>query len=204
MKKLTILSPIRAATLLSVLCLASCGGDDSPTAPGGGRLDSRLFGTWESESMGFTYTFKDNGTIVSRRGDEVSELVWWIENGQLILAYAEVLRYSIRNGELTFTAVGEVYFTDLPHYEFRADDNPSRLTGTTWVDEDGDELIFSSDGTYSWGEDFESGSWIVDGNTIRIYDEPEAGELVAEFDYEVSGKTLTLTLDGVRIVFSKQ
>ena len=48
MSKLMILSPM----LLSVLFLASCGGDDSPTAPGGGRLDSRLFGTWESESMG--------------------------------------------------------------------------------------------------------------------------------------------------------
>ena len=37
MKKLIILSPIHAAMLSSVLFLASCGGDDSPTAPGGGE-----------------------------------------------------------------------------------------------------------------------------------------------------------------------
>ena len=37
MRKLMILSPIHAAMVfsVSVLFLASCGGDDSPTAPGG-------------------------------------------------------------------------------------------------------------------------------------------------------------------------
>ena len=198
MKKLTILSPIRAATLLSVLFLASCGDDDSPTAPGGGRLDSRLFGTWESESMGFTYTFKDNGIMVTRLGDEGFDSVWWIENGQLMVAGASVHRYSIRNGELTLTEIGGDFVE-----EYRADGNPSRLAGTTWVDEDGNELIFSSDGTWSWGhhddgdlDDF--GYWIVDGNTIWTAEDPEG------FDYEVSGKTLTLSLDGDRHVFSKQ
>ena len=199
MKRLMTLSPIHSAILLSVLFLASCGGgdDDSPTAPGGGRLDSRLFGTWESESMGFTYTFKDNGIMVTRLGDEGYDSIWWIENSQLMVAGASVSRYSIRNGELTITEVhGEFVL------EYRSAGNPSRLTGATWVDEDGNELIFSSDGTWSWhdvdGDLDDFGYWIVDGNTIWMAEDPQ------EFYYEVSGKTLTLTLDGDRMVFSRQ
>ena len=57
MKKLMILPPIHAAVLL---LLASCGGgDDNPTAPGGGRLDSRLFGSWFNEGAELLITFRE-------------------------------------------------------------------------------------------------------------------------------------------------
>ena len=182
-------SSLPAAVLLPLLVLASCGGDDSPTAPGGGRLDSRLFGTWESQSMGFTYTFKDDGSGTLDLGGEVFDVVWWTEDGQLTVTVASVLRYAISDGVLTFQAVGDggVYPTILPEYAFRADGNPDGLTGVTWVDEDGDELVFRSDGTYSWGDGFESGSWIAEGRTLRVYDEDED----EGSDYEVRGNTLT-------------
>ena len=185
-----------AAVLLSLLVLAACGGDDSPTAPGGGRLDSRLFGTWVSESMGFGYTFEENGSGTVDLGGEAIDLVWWTEEDTLMLAIASVFRYSISNGALTFTEAGEgeahVSFSE---YVFRADGNPDGLTGATWVDEDGDELVFRSDGTYRWSN-VTSGSWIAEGRTISVYDEDDA----AGADYQVSGNTLTF--DGER--FSKR
>ena len=210
MKKLMILPPIHAAMLLPVLFLASCGGgddDDSPTAPAGDRLDSRLFGTWRSELPG--YTFNDDGSGVSHIGG--FDLVWWIENGQLVVAVPSVLAYSIGNGELTFTVVEEADNTDLHRTKFRADGNPSGLTGATWVS-GGGELVFSSNGTYSWrydGDDYdhESGSWIDDGGTLRI------SVSCGRFDYEVRGNTLTLSFLPVVVgpcgvlpggVFSKQ
>ena len=96
MKKLMILSPIHAAVLLSVLFLASCGGDDdTPTDPGsdaeGGNptaggfrpLDSRLFGTWiwtgtetDSEVVAFTFREDGSGTFFQPVGREMVDRGW--------------------------------------------------------------------------------------------------------------------------------
>ena len=77
--------------------------------------------------MGFAYTFKKDGIMVARFEEEAADRVWWIENGQRMVAGASVLRYSIWNGERTFTAVGEGYNTDLSDHEFRADRRRGRL-----------------------------------------------------------------------------
>ena len=213
MKKLMILSPIHAAMLLAVLFLTSCGGgDDSPTGPesggdgegaaGGptGRLDSRLFGTWitqessEEEEEGGTLTFMDDGTWIARREGETDTVkgLWWIEGGQLMSAYPNsVFRYAIQNRKLTLTPEGDVSSEVL---EFTADGNPRGLTGVTWVDEAGDELVFSSDGTFG----SESGVWTAEGGILTVYEEPEA------YNYEIEGQTLTLSIDDWWLVANRQ
>ena len=56
----------------------------------------------------------------------------------------------------------------------------------SWVDEDGNELIFSSDGTFDGSE---SGVWAAEGGILTVY-EPEA------YDYEINGQTLTISTEG--------
>ena len=171
MKKLIILSPIHAAVLFSVLFLASCGGDDdtptdpesdaeggNPTAGGFRPLDSRLFGTWiwtgtetDSEVVAFTFREDGSGTFFSRWDGK-----WWIEGGQLMLAYRETFEYTISNGELTFTAVGNGFslLAGLAGLGavFTADGDPGGLTGVRWVyvlEDEEVEIVFSSEGTVS-------------------------------------------------------
>ena len=157
MKKLTILSPILAAILLSVLFLASCGGgDDGPTAPGSdaegdspaaggnGRLDSRLFGTWvETEEVEgerrSIFTFREDGSATFSSNYWFPSYVpydaeWWIESGQLMMALVETFEYAISNGKLTFTAVGNgiSFLADAAELgvAFTADGDPGGLTGS--------------------------------------------------------------------------
>ena len=214
MKRLTPVS-MHAVLLLSVLFLASCGGgDDGPTGPGSGgdgegaagggagRLDSRLFGTWilqeSSEGAeGLSLTFKSDESVTRRVGEETDTRTWWTENGQLTVAVTSVFGYAIDDGELTFTADGEVS-SELGEYQFTASGNPRGLMGVTWVDEDEDELVFSSDGTFDWADGFEEGAWAAQGRTIWIYTELET------IAYEVRGETLTLSDDEYWAVYTKQ
>ena len=213
MKRLMRVS-MHAVLLLSVVFLASCGGDDDgPTgAEGGGdgegvagggpgRLDSRLYGTWITQEVWFgeqvfyeaiedlasSMTLKDDGSVVWRMQEGIENLAWWTEGEQLFVATVSVFSYAIQDGKLTFSAVGEVYFDP---GEFMADGNPSGLTGVTWVDEEGDELVFSSDGEYRWeGIGSSSGIWTSEGRTITIYSHYEG------HDYEVTGATLTIFVE---------
>ena len=237
MKKLMILSPIHAAVLFSVLFLASCGGDDdtptdpgsdaeggNPTAGGFGRLDSRLFGTWiptgtgtDSEVVAPSVTFREDGSgALVLDSDDLTlswDVKWWIEGGQLMVAYVDTLEYAISNGELTFTAVNSTVsiLNSLASLGavFTADGDPVGLTGVRWVcvleDED-IEIVFSSEGTVSLLSEesdelpWTNGTWIAEGRTIAILWEPFSA------DYEVRGKTLTLLFDpdGDQVVYSKQ
>ena len=214
MKKLIILSPIHAAVLLSVLFLASCGGgddDDSPTAPAGDRLDSRLFGTWtwtgtDSEVVAFTFREDGSGTFFFRWDGK-----WWIEGGQLMLAIPETFEYTISNGELTFTAVGNGFsiLTGLVSLGavFTADGDPGGLTGVRWVcvlEDEEFEIVFSSEGTVSLlieesdESPWKDGTWTAEGRTMTILWE------FFPIDYEVRGKTLLFDPDGDQVVYSKQ
>ena len=197
MKRLTPVSMHAVLLLSVLFLASCGGGDDGPTGPGSGgdgdgaagggsggeqgaagpgpagRLDSRLFGTWivqeswdGAASGSDTLTFRDDGSWITR-GEEGTETgTWWAENGRLTIVYTSVFRYEISDGELTFTAVGEVYSV-IGGYSFRADGNPRGLTGVTWVDGDGDELVFTSNGRYAWGG-FEEGAWAVEGGTITL------------------------------------
>ena len=193
MKKLMILPPIHAAVLL---LLASCGGgDDNPTAPGGGRLDSRLFGSWFNEGAELLITFREDGTGQEGGGREGAvrprHFGWRVEGGQLMFADEDLYTYAIRDGKLTFAkadAREEIgYFS---YYEFRADGNPDGLTGVTWVDEEGSELVFRSDGIFIENNLHGGGTWTAAGSTVTIR-WPEEGS-----DYEVDGNTLTISIQG--------
>ena len=207
---------MQAVLLLSVLFLTSCGGgDDSPTGPesGGdgegavgaptGRLDSRLFGTWIfQESWGVSgvsdsLTFRDDGSGVSWYEGEAETWIWWTGSGQVTVGLRDVFGYAIEDGELTFTAVGEVS-SDLGAYPFTADGNPRSLTGGTWVDAHGGELVFSSDGKYDWDDGYEEGVWAAEGRTITIYHELEV------YGYEVRGETLTISDDEGGAIWTKE
>ena len=210
--------------LLSVLFLASCGGgddDDSPTAPAGDRLDSRLFGTWveieegEGEDRSFI-TFREDGSgAFAFDSDDLTfslDVKWWIEGGQLMLANPETFEYTISNGELTFTAVGDgisllAILVSLGAV-FTADGDPGGLTGVRWVyvlEDIEVGVVFSSEGTVNllFEESDESpwtnGTWTAEGRTMTILWE------FSPIDYEVRGKTLTVFYpDGDQVVYSKQ
>ena len=123
---------------------------------------------------------------------------WSVAGNRLTLGIqGGVFSYEIRGGELTFTTV-EDGTSSLADWDFRTDGDPGVLTGVTWVDEDDDELVFYSDGTYRWGEEFEEGTWTAEDRTITIYQ-------TSSFSYVVSGATLTLTdSDGEEITLTKE
>ena len=113
MKKLTILSPIHAAILLSVLFLASCGGgDDGPIAPGSdaegdnpaangnGRTEEPVTpeepqetdpvsGRLDSRLFGTWVVSGEAGSILFGEDGSADfdgfNCKWWIESGQLVL-----------------------------------------------------------------------------------------------------------------------
>ena len=140
-----------------------------------------------------TITTKESGVSLVITG------TWSAAGNRLTLGIRSgVFSYEITGGELTFATV-EAGSSELADYAFETAGDPGgALTGVTWVDEDGDELFFYSDGTYRWGEDFEEGTWTAEGRTITVYE-------TARFTYAVSGNTLTMTdSDGEESVLTKE
>ena len=185
-----------------VFVAAGCGDDDKSTGP----ERNPLVGTWttgqEGEAMG-SFTFEDDGTMAMTIKESGVSLVvtgtWSAAGNRLTLGIRSgVFSYEITGGELTFATV-EAGSSELADYAFETAGDPGgALTGVTWVDEDGDELFFYSDGTYRWGEDYEEGTWTAEGRTITVYE-------TARFTYAVSGNTLTMTdSDGEEIVLTKE
>ena len=190
---------------LIVLVVAGCGDDDKSTGP----EENPLVGTWtfQEDFLGFeddgTMALEDDGTMtITIRASGVSLVfagTWSAAGNRLTLGIrAGVFSYDIKGNELTFATV-EAGSSNLGNFAFETAGDPGgALTGVTWVDEDDDELVFYSDGTYRWGEDFEEGTWTAEGHTITVY---VAGSL----SYVVSGNTLTLTdSDGGESVLTKE
>ena len=201
------------AILLSLLFLASCGDDDKPTGPQNDQLDSRLVGTWtvrswegadlEEAGIEISFTLEENGTMKFKMGLSGVSVEfpgsWSTDGNRLTMdVYGGSFNYKITGGELTFTTVTPG-MSDLDDYVFTTDGDPAdALTGVTWVDEDEDELVFHSDGTYRWGDDLEEGSWTTEGSTITIH-------LTSTDSFIVRGNTLTITgSDGEEIVAAKE
>ena len=192
--------------VLVVLVAAGCGDDDKPTGP----AKNPLLGTWTFQDdegldlgVGATMTFEDDGTMAIMIGESGVTLsipgTWSVAGNRLTLGLlGGVFSYEIKDRELTFATV-EAGFSDLANYAFETAGDPAgSLTGVTWVDEDDDELVFHSDGTYRWGEDFEEGTWTAEGRTVTVH-------LTSSLSYVVSGSTLTLTnSDGEESVLTKE
>ena len=160
------------------------------------HLDDRLFGIWttQDEDLGeISFTFEEDGTL--RRGVLGIEITgtWSTDGDKLTIMFlAGRYSYEITNGTLEFTTVTRGV-SDLSDFSFTTDGDATTLTGVTWVDEDGDELAFSADGTYLWGGDsfvFEEGTWTADGNTITT-----TASLTNSSPYSVSDDTMTFTDD---------
>ena len=195
--------------LILSLFVASCGDSDKSTGP----EQSPLVGTWTFqvvEEDGFlgldgqaTMTIEDDGAMTLKIGTSGVSIVvsgtWSVAGNRLTLGFRTgVFSYEIRGDELTFTTV-EAGTSSLANWDFRTDGDPGGvLTGVTWVDEEDDELIFFSDGTYRWGEDWEEGTWSDEDGTITVY-------TADSFSYVVSGTTLTLTdSDGEETTLTKE
>ena len=132
-----------------LVVVAGCGNDAKPTASAADNLDDRLFGIWtQDDDLGeFTFTFEEDGTL--RRGVLGFEMTgtWSTDGDKLkmtIVLPAGRYSYEITNGTLEFTTVTR----GVSDFSFTTDGDATTLTGVTWVDEDGDELVFSADGTY--------------------------------------------------------
>ena len=194
--------------MLAFLVVASCGDSDKSTGP----EQSPLVGTWtlpeeRGEFLGLegdaTVTFEDDGTMTLKIGTSSVSIVvsgiWSVAGNRLTLGIrGGVFSYEIRGGELTFATV-EAGTSSLADWDFQTDGDPGGvLTGVTWVDEDEDELVFYSDGTYRWGEDYEEGTWTAEDGTITVYE-------TSSFSYVVSGTTLTLIeRDGEITILTKE
>ena len=193
-------------SLLAVaLVVAGCGDDDKSTGP----EKNPLVGTWTFqdglsglEGSG-TMALEDDGTMTITIGASGVSLVitgtWSAAGNRLTLGIrAGVFSYDIKGNELTFATV-EAGSSDLAGYDFETAGDPGgALTGVTWVDEEDDELVFYSDGTYRWGEGWEEGTWTADGRTITVYE-------TSSLSYVVSGSTLTLTnSNGEESLLTKQ
>ena len=172
------------------VALAGCG-DDKPTAPGADNLDDQLFGSWtvQDEDVGeITFTFEDDGTLKAGVPGIQATGSWSVDGDKLAMILpGGSYRYEISDGELEFTTV-TLGGSDLSDYSFTTDGDTATLTGVTWVDGDSDRLVFSSDGTYLWGDVFEEGLWSADGNTVTV-------SLSNTTRYSISGDVLTLTDD---------
>ena len=193
MRKLFVVCAVFSALLVVV---AGCGDDAKPTASAADNLDDRLFGIWttQDEDLGeISFIFEEDGTL--RRGVLGIEITGtWSTDGDKLTIMFPGGRYSyeITNGTLEFTTV-TLGVSDLSDFSFTTDGDATTLTGVTWVDEDGDELVFSADGTYRRGDDsfvFEEGTWTADGNTITI-----TVSLTTSSPYSVSDDTITFTDD---------
>ena len=209
-QKGTIVKKLISLLVLVVFVVAGCGDDDKSTGP----EKSPLVGTWTwtfqekqdifgLEGSDLTLTFEDDGTMTLKSGTSSVSIVitatWSVAANRLTFGFrGGVFSYEIRGGELTFATV-EAGTSALADWAFETDGDPGGdLTGVTWVDEADDELVFLSDGTYRWGEDWEEGTWTAEGRTITVYE-------TSSFSYVVSGNTLTLTdSDGVEIVLTKE
>ena len=194
MRKLFVVCAVFSALLVVV---AGCGDDAKPTASAADNLDDRLFGTWTTQDEDedeISITFEEDGTLrMSAPGFEATGT--WSTDGDKLTIMWEGGRYSyeITNGTLEFTTV-TFGGSSLPYFSFTTDGDATMLTGVTWVDRLGDELVFSADGTYRWGGDsfvFEEGTWTADGNTITI----TIVGLANSSPYSVSDDTMTVTDD---------
>ena len=192
MRKPFVVCAVFSALLVVV---AGCGDDAKPTASAADNLDDRLFGIWttQDEDLGeISFIFEEDGTL--RRGVLGIEITGtWSTDGDKLTIMFPGGRYSyeITNGTLEFTTVARGV-SDLSGFSFTTDVDATTLTGVTWVDEDGDELVFSADGTYRRGDDsfvFEEGTWTADGNTITTTVSPNSSP------YSVSDDTITFTDD---------
>ena len=186
------------AILLSLGFLAACGDDDKSTGP----EKNPLVGSWtiqgEGEETHSTFTFEDNGTMIfsyeisTGSSDLRIEFTgtWSAVGNRLTIRWlGGVLSYEISGGKLTFSYIEEG-ISSFAHYAYETEGDPGGvLTGVTWVDEYGSELVFNSDGTYRWGEgedDFEEGEWTAEGRTITVYQTDQVS-------YVLSGNQLTMT-----------
>ena len=198
MRKLFVVCAVFSALLVVV---AGCGDDAKPTASAADNLDDRLFGIWttQDEDLGeISVTFEEDGTLRTGGPGTIELTGTWSTDGDK-LKLTIVLpgdrysySYEITNGTLEFTTV-TLGVSDLSDLSFTTDGDATTLTGVTWVDEDGNELVFSADGTYRWGGDsfiFEEGTWTADGNTITI-----TVSLTTSSPYSVSDDTMTFTDD---------
>ena len=148
-------------------------------------------------------TFEDDGSMTITVGESGFSIdlagTWSAVGNRLTLGFrGGVFSYDIQGGELTFATV-EAGLSGLADYSFETGgDHGGALTGVTWVDEDDDELVFYTDGTYRWGEDIEEGTWTAEGRAITVY-------LTSSLQYAISGNTLTLTnSDGEELVLKKE
>ena len=189
MRKLFMVCAVFSALLVVV---AGCGDDAKPTASAADNLDDRLFGIWttQDEDRGeISFTFEEDGTLrTGVLGIEITG-TWSTDGDKLTIMFpGGRYSYEITNGTLEFTTVTR----GVSDLSFTTDGDATTLTGVTWVDEHGDELVFSADGTYRWGGDsfvFEEGTWAADGNTITTTVSPNSSP------YSVSDDTMTFTDD---------
>ena len=178
-----------------LVVVAGCSDDAKPTASAADNLDDRLFGIWTTQDEDFgeiSFAFEEDGTL--RTGAPGIEITgtWSTDGDKLTIVFpGGRYSYEITNGTLEFTTV-TLGVSDLSDFSFTTDGDATTLTGVTWVDEDGDELVFSAEGTYRWGGDsfvFEEGTWTADGNTITV------SLTIISSPYSVSDDTMTLTDD---------
>ena len=189
MRKLFVVCAVFSALLVVV---AGCGDDAKPTASAADNLDDRLFGTWTTQDE-VSITFEEDGTLrTSVPGFETTG-TWSTDGDKLTIMWpGGRYSYEITNGTLEFTTV-TLGVSDLPYFSFTTDGDATMLTGVTWVDGLGNELVFSADGTYRWGGDssvLEEGTWTADGNTITT-----TASLTNSSPYSVSDDTMTFTDD---------
>ena len=147
---------------LILLALGCADGGGSPVRPPG----AALAGTWiDSGDSAHRFVFRSDGTFRKVAGGDTADGTWQAANGILTLRCAGTYKPVISADSLHFEAVrrgcsrlADCVFTGVG----------GELEGTDWLDEFGLVLRFDPEGFYIWGNALEEGTWVREGEEIRI------------------------------------
>ena len=147
---------------LILLALGCADGGGGPVRPPG----ATLAGTWvDSRDSGSHILFRTDGTFRRVAGGDTAEGSWQAANGILTLRCEGTYKPVITGDSLHFEAVqrgcsrlADCVFTGVGQ----------ELEGTDWLDEFGLVLRFDPEGYYLWGEALEEGTWVREGENIRV------------------------------------
>ena len=95
--------------LLGIIVLGSCQNlDNTPSTPGAGQTDERLFGEWENPESGMLVSFNEQTCIMYKKGQingDIRKYMYFVNDGVIYLTPLQAgkrmtIRYRFGDGTL--------------------------------------------------------------------------------------------------------